>query len=180
MIIGLPRSMTTWAANWLSGDRLLVVHDPLYRAHYTEWDGRYDAVSCTGIWRWPEWVNAQSCRKLILRRSEADVASSLKRMGAAMHVPVEGGDAVLDRIQGPNTRHVSSADLLDGKIAESIWAWLRPESPFDAFRHDEMTRWKVEPHLPAAVGSNDALLARLLFELNANRELLEGAKCLGL
>ncbi len=175
MVIGLPRSMTTWAANWLSRSDFTVVHDPLYRAHYTEWGGRFQAVSCTGIWRWSRWVNAQDCRKLVLRRPEADVISSIKKMGAAMHVPIQGGEATLDQIQGSDVWHTPSVDLLKASTAKPIWEWLHPDVPFDAFRHDEMTRWKVEPQLSAATGSDNDLLARLLLEL----QMKDGAQCLG-
>jgi hypothetical protein len=162
MIIGLPRSMTTWAANWLSGDGLTVAHDPLYRAHYSEWAGRFDAVSCTGIWRWPDWVNAQPCRKLILRRPEGEVAAAIAKLGLQIIPGVDGGDKALDRIAGA---HIYWTDLLDARHAGPLWAWLRPGVPFDAERHSELTRWKIEPRLSRIAEADAGLQARLFEEL---------------
>lgn len=169
MIIGLPRSMTTWAANWLSEPGFTVVHDPLYRAHYSQWAERFDAVSCTGIWRWPDWVNQQPCKKLVLRRDENEVRVSLARLGLQELASMTNAGAALDKIAGPDVRHINSNDLLSHEVARNIWRWLREDDRFDRVRHDEMVRCHVEPRLSFVANADKTLLSRLLLELQSNQ-----------
>lgn len=144
MIIGLPRSGTTWAANWLSTDDCLVQHDPLYRAHYTDWDAKFQAVSCTGIWRWPEWVNAQPCPKIILHRPEAEIMSSLSVLGV--------GDAVglgeARRLSDLRGSHHAWTRLWDSPVrARRIWKICHPDKPFDHARWLHYREMNIQPQL---------------------------------
>ena len=43
MVIGLPRTGTTWASNWLTTDSTQCYHDPLYHTHYEDWDEKFSA-----------------------------------------------------------------------------------------------------------------------------------------
>lgn len=144
MVIGLPRSGTTWAANWLSTDDCLVQHDPLYRAHYTDWGAKFQAVSCTGIWRWPEWVNAQPCPKIILHRPEAEIMSSLDKLGISD--AIQPGDA--DRLWAIKGHHCDKKNLMtDGLSAHLAWAAVRPDVPFNGNRWQAHTEMNIQPQL---------------------------------
>ena len=155
MVIALPRSGTTWAANWLS-----CAHDPLYTAHYTDWDRLHagSGVSCTGIWRWPEWVNAHPARKVILHRDAREVGASLHRIAKA--AALKSTD--LDAIDG---LHVPWTDLFDTDRAEVIWETLRPGERFDSQRHAALTSIKMEPNF-ATLPVDHALQRRLWSELS--------------
>lgn len=143
MVIGLPRSGTTWAANWLSTDDCLVQHDPLYRAHYTDWGAKFQAVSCTGIWRWPEWVNAQPCPKIILRRGEHAVRKSLLRLGAPDAIG-PGDESRLNKVRGS---HHAWTRLWEADYAAYIWSLCHPDKPFNLARWQAHVEMNVQPAL---------------------------------
>lgn len=162
MIIGLPRSGTTWAANWLTTDLTHCYHDPLYTAHYTDWDslsipGRETGVSCTGIWRWADWVNSQECPKVIIHRDVGDVIRSMREVGMP---PVFEGDAdSLNRIIG---LHVPFSDLFD-ENAQGIWEHL-VITPFNRERHQELAMIEMQPQFSGLKVGRDVTL-RLQAEL---------------
>lgn len=148
MIIGLPRSGTTWAANWLTSDRSLCVHDPLHVNHYQDWDrvnwgspaGHKNGVSCSGIWRWPAWVNAHPAKKLILHRDIAQVERSLSRIGLGGLVK-PGDVTALSQFKG---MHVDWSELFDPQRAQVMWEYLIGDG-FSASRHYHLRQMKIEP-----------------------------------
>lgn len=137
MVIGLPRSGTAWAANWLTTDTTLCLHDPLAKYHHTELDGLVSdkrlGVACTGLWMHPEWLNAHLARKVILHRDRAEVIQSLDNLGFG-ELPFPS----LDHIVG---LHVAWTDLWERP--ESIWAHL-VGTPFDAERHALLRELNVQ------------------------------------
>ena len=149
MVIGLPRSGTTWVTNWLTTDRSHCVHDPLYLTHYADWDtdprfyhgeGVLTGVACTGIWRWVDWVNSHPARKLVIHRNEVDVNNSLIALGLP---PVERNAArSLAKLTG---LHVPHADIFDQGKAAGIWEYLLPGVPFNPARHRELVNMRVQP-----------------------------------
>ena len=144
MVIGFPRSATTWAANWLTTDKTLCIHDPLYRSLPENWDaelgGPGRGVSCTGIWRWPEWVNRHPAKKLILHRDFHEVQDSLEQLGLPTLDPRHESD--LDLLSG---RHVNYQDLFDPKAAQRIWDYLMWGIPWNPDRHRELVQMDIQP-----------------------------------
>lgn len=164
MIIALPRSGTTWAANWLTGERTFCMHDPLWTTHYSEIDaavskragGRLAGISCTAIWRWPDWLKRHPAKKLILHRDASEVRQSLVAAG----IPVFLDHAQkLAHIEG---EHAPWTDLFDPARASALWAWLTGGLPFDAERHAELVKLEIQPRLGAV--ERDADLNRRLAE----------------
>jgi len=104
MVIAAPRSGTAWVSNWLTTDRSLCLHDPLFKWHYNDWDRLpYQreklGVACTGIAILnPAWANAYPCKKLIIHRPFAEINASLRLMGLPELGPE--WDKALDRIEG--------------------------------------------------------------------------------
>lgn len=141
MVIGAPRSGTTWAANWLTTDSVHCIHDPLYHTHYEDWDklecGVPLGVSCTGIWRWPDWVNSHPSKKVILHRDIGEVDESLVSIG----LPAIGS-ADLGSIQG---LHVNYLDLFEERAALEIWEYLIGPG-FNRLRHQELRLIEMQPH----------------------------------
>lgn len=162
MVIGLPRSATTWAANWLSTDDCLVAHDPLYYRHFNDWGNRFKAVSCTGVWRWPEWVNNQGCPKIVLRRLQDEVEASLVNMDLSGALEPLASDTI-SRIDG---FHVYYTGLFEERTAERIWAICHPDKPFDVDRWRELKRIRMEPNL-GEIKPDPAASRKLLAELRA-------------
>lgn len=169
MIIGLPRSGTTWASNWLTTDASHCVHDPLYETHYTKWDtderfghgrGLVTGASCTGVWRWARWVNDHPARKLVLLRPEEEVNRSLRLLGLPeMDI---GSSRVLQSVNG---LHVPHTWLFNTETARELWAYLMPGAPFNALRHQELMRIEMQPNF-YGLSTGPEVTRRLMDELN--------------
>lgn len=143
MIIGLPRSGTTWAANFFTTERAVCLHDPLFTRHYADLDSiRYDGkkvgISCTGIWRFPNFVNAHPARKIILRRPLAEVNSSLEAIG----LPGCTEEDMLQHAMMPG-EHFHFADLFNPWYARQMCDYIG--LPFDADRHAELVQIEMQP-----------------------------------
>lgn len=166
MVIGLPRSGTTWAANWLTTDAVHCVHDPLYRTHYEQWDdalvapGKISGVSCTGIWRWTDWLNCHPARKLILHRDHGDIVRSMMRLG--LPCPSFAASKALDAIEG---LHVHWSEMFERRAACGIWEYLTLGGSFDAERHAALVGMHIQPRFQA-VQPDPKVTARLFEEIN--------------
>lgn len=151
MIIGLPRSGTTWAANFFCTERTLCFHDPLYTTHYQDWDaelpkraqkGAEVGVSCTGIWRWPDWVNAHPARKVILHRDLGDIADSMREIGLP-EMDLMDAQNKLESVMG---LHVPHTDLFDPRNCCDLWDYLTDgRVPFNWARHKLLVDIEMQP-----------------------------------
>lgn len=162
MIIAAPRSATTWAANWLTTDGTLCLHDPLWRYHYRQLDAiesrKMLGVCCTGLAHFPEWVNAHPARKVILHRDPAEVSASLSAIG--IRAPTEHLYTGLDEIRG---MHVDWRELFTNP--RPIYEHLL-ELPFDAERHAELAQMEIQPHFTGLKKSPE-VTRQLLDEMRA-------------
>lgn len=147
MVIGLPRSGTTWLANWLTSADSYCLHDPLNKLHYEDWDNdnmyipqdnRYRGVSCTGIWRWPLFLEFHPAKKLIIKRNKKDIVWSLRQKN--FDIDLTGHDR-LDEIMG---FHVWYEDLFIIEHAKEIWNYLIG-TEFDEQRYKMLLEMHVEP-----------------------------------
>lgn len=149
MVIGLPRSGTTWMANWLTCEESFCLHDPLNKLHYEDWDTDvkyfpqdslplFRGISCTGIWRWPEWVNAHPAEKLIIIRDPDEVRWSLAVKGLDMNLPDE------DPLRDIEGLRVSYKALFDIDMARLIWNRLIG-TDFDEKRFNMLKEMHIEP-----------------------------------
>lgn len=148
MVIAGERSASTWAANWLTTDTTLCIHDPLMRYALGDLDGLYPlmdkrkGISCTALQMAPAWVNAHPAKKVILHRPEEDIAASWHRLG------VDGiSRATTDRLNRIDGMHYSWTALFDPITARQIAEILGV--PFDLHRHTELVQMNVQPHWAA-------------------------------
>lgn len=85
MVLSAGRSGSAWAANWLTTDKHLCLHDPLFRYHYHAIDtiqsARELGVACSGLALFPEFVNRHPSRKVILHRDFDEIDASARREG---------------------------------------------------------------------------------------------------
>jgi hypothetical protein len=138
MLLAAPRSGTAWAANWLTTDTTLCLHEPLTRWAKEELDhvtsDRSMGVACTALALWPDFVNAHPARKVILHREPREVRESMERLG------ISGGYdfTALDRIEG---MHLDWRQLFDNP--GPIYSHLLGKS-FDAERHFELAGMNVQ------------------------------------
>jgi len=160
MVIGAPRSGTAWAANWLTTDHSLCLHDPLWRMHYEDLDRiqskKVLGVACTGLALFETWTNAHRARKLILHRNIDEVNASLYKIGMP---PI--GDEFEDRLQAIDGLHVWWRELFDrpARIHEHLL-----QRPFDPERHQALRELEVQMHFEG-IHVDPAATARLLAEL---------------
>lgn len=144
MVLGMPRSSTTWAANWLTTDRTACMHDPLLALTLEEVESlpvdRRFGIADTSLALLPKIVNAHPARKVILHRDRREVDESLIQIG--LGALGRAWDGALERLQG---LHVPYQDLFDPFRAQLIWEFLSPTLPFDRPRHALLTQMHVEP-----------------------------------
>lgn len=172
MLIGLPRSGTTWAANWLTTTDVFCLHDPLYKLHYSDFDTDrtyfphpmlYNniGISCTAIWRFPEYVNAHPARKIVVIRDFDEVQKSLEEC----NLPLLDDDAIyqLEKIDAPRVRY---EDLFKTGSAESIWrALVGSGHNFCPLRHKALCEMHIDPFFSKVVQNFEAI-QKLYNELN--------------
>lgn len=138
LVFGLPRSMTTWAANWLTTDNTICWHDPAavmppWQCDQRSSSKRYRGMSCTGSWLFTDWVNEHPAPTLVIERPVEEVNASLQRLGLE---PL--ADELLERFSWLPGVRVSCKDLLDGAVARDVWNYLLPDVPYDVERHMQL------------------------------------------
>lgn len=143
-VFGLPRSGTTWAANWLTTDASICWHDPCEWAVPPDIDAwakqqqRIPGISCTGSWLHPDWT--PDAPTICLTRDPPAVQASLRRVGLP-EIPHH----LFHRFADLPYPFYTLADLLDPDMARTIWAKLLPTLPFDAQRHAELSKMNIQP-----------------------------------
>jgi hypothetical protein len=143
IVLGLPRSGTTWLANWLTTDTSLCLHDPFNYGLPDLWprDERAFGISCTGSFLLPGWLAQYDCPIAVIEREGADCDRSLSRIG------LEGVSSFAEQLRQIRGRHWTYLDLWDETKAGELWAYLRPNAPFDVIRYRLLLDMQVQPHL---------------------------------
>lgn len=162
MIIAAPRSGTAWAANWLTTERTLCLHDPLFERHYSEIEdlaepGREFGVACTGLANFPEWLKSHPAKKVILQRRPDQVNAACDSLGLPP-VPQEFFDNLM-KIDG---LHVPWTWLFNKP--ENIHRYLFGDRPFDARRHQLLASLNVQRDFEQ-IRPNKAATRRLIEEM---------------
>lgn len=137
MVIGLPRSGTAWASNWLTTEHSLCHHDPEIRFSMDALDAmespRTMGIASTSAWLSVGWVNAHPAKKVILHRDPEQIADSIERMGfSPMTFP---------SLEGIHGLHLHWTALWENPRV--IWDHLMA-SPFDAERHALLKELNVQ------------------------------------
>lgn len=160
MVIAAPRSGTTWAANWLTTDTTICIHDPLIKMPkedlLTLESEKRIGVSCTGLALFPDWLNAHPARKVILRRDLSEIDESLQRIG--MTAIRKQWDGVLDRINGV---HMDWREMF---IQPRYMYEYLLDKPFDPERWAILRETNVQPHFESLVVNKQAT-ARFMADL---------------
>lgn len=152
IITGLPRSATTWASVWMTGDGAHCAHDPLCHTHYEDWPtalvqpGVLNGASDTCIWRWSDWLNAQAAagtRILILERDFEDCNASLAQIGLPAELTGED-EFNLGAITG---LHMPFDQLFEEEAAAEAWEFLtRGQLPFNRRRWATLKDVEMQPN----------------------------------
>lgn len=146
MVLGGPRSATTWAANWLTTDTSVCMHDPLLEYtcaqlhRMTFPGGRRFGISCTSAMLYPDFINMQKCPKLVLVRDVGEINASLRSLGLVELIRSRH-EARLAAVN--DAMFVSYEYLFMSSHAAIIAKHLGV--PFDPVRHDVLRQMRVEP-----------------------------------
>lgn len=164
MVIGLPRSCTTWAANFFTTDKSICLHDPLYQHHYNDLDklkfpGKKLGVSCTGLWRFPQYLNSHPAPKIILRRPLTEVNGSMADIGLPSLSEVE-----LFQLAGIQGEHYHFLDLFNPFYAGMMCSRIGLE--FDVDRHAELCQIEMQPKF-SGLSISPEVTRTLIAELRA-------------
>jgi hypothetical protein len=161
MILAAPRSGTTWAANWLTTDTTLCLHDPLYTRHYEELDSieskKKLGVSCTGLYWFPDWVNKHPAKKVILHRDISEINKSLNDIGLPSFP-----DNTSEKLGLIDGIHINYAEIFTNP--KPIYEYLTG-LPFDAERHAFLLDIEMQPKF-SGLKVGKAVTRRLLQELS--------------
>lgn len=158
-IIALPRSGTTWAANWMTTKSNYCLHDPLATytfddlAKWGDMGAGFHGVSCTMLWAFPEWVKNYVRRWVILERPIDEIQASLAEIG----LPPINEKMYAEFKQMPGLR-VDWKNLFEPEAAKEIYNHLLPIGGFDAERHKVLRELHITPRFEAMQPRKEACL----------------------
>lgn len=147
MVLGGPRSATTWVANLLTTDNTLCMHDPLleYTRSYLDQiviPGKKLGISCTSSLMWPEWLNVHPAKKIILWRHPDDINLALERLGLTKLDAYKHAQRI-GALKSVRIYHWES--VFNGADASAICRYLGV--PFCPHRHNELRSMNIQPQL---------------------------------
>lgn len=163
MVLGGPRSATTWLSNLLTTDETLCLHDPMLEYSLPQLNtlsvpGKLLGVSCTSLIMWPDWVAAQHCPKILLWRDVGEINKSLDALGLQRLDP--GKHAMrMGLIEAPVYHY---AEIFKMNVARKICKHLGV--PFCPYRFNALVNMRIEPnwaHIPVAKEAVTKLLTRI-------------------
>lgn len=140
MVLGVGRCGTAWAANWLTTETTICIHEPLFIHSLSALDEMRDerllGISCTGSWLFTDWMDAQAARKVVLHRPVSEINESLRRIG--IKEVANDCDDALWRIKG---MHVDWRDMWGNP--RPIYEFLL-QKEFDERRHAQLAGLNVQ------------------------------------
>ena len=148
IVLGLPRSGTTWIANWLTTDRTLCMHDPFSYGMPETWarDERRFGISCTMAHFFPDWLERFDCPVAVIERDTMACMVSLDEMGLGNDTKrMSVIKASIDRVYG---RRWQFDDLWNEETARNLWDFLLPGISFDTLRYRQLRNMQVQPYMP--------------------------------
>lgn len=143
-IFALPRSGSTWVANWLTDGRSLCWHDPCewaYPEDIERWAAGFSmpaGICCTGSWvhDWP----LPAVPTFALERPVGEVQDSLQRLGLP-RLP----ERLLEAFAALPYPRVTLERLLDPEGASELYRTILPGLQFDKLRHGWLAKMNVQP-----------------------------------
>ena len=127
------------------------MHDPLWQMHHRDLDrmlptysaAKIRGIACTGIWRWPDFLNAHPARKVVLHRPISEVRASMTRLGLP-ELP-ENAAEMLGEV---DAMRIDYRALFAPRHARKVWQHLTGGAvPFDERRHARLVEMRIEPAL---------------------------------
>lgn len=146
MVLGGPRSGTTWLANLLTTDTTLCMHDPLLAHRAGQLDaldipGKRLGIADTSALASPEWVWAHSARKVVLWRDPVEFNASLRMLGLREIDPQLYVRWIKAAPKGVPV--IPWREIFSAAGAKRVCKQL--DVPFDRWRFEELVQMNVQP-----------------------------------
>lgn len=157
MVLGGPRTGTTWMANLLTTDHTHCLHDPLleYKVSFLDTvqiPGKKMGISCTSSLLYTEWLLKHPAKKIILWREPGEMNAALRTLGLRELDP------------GKHARYVYS--LTGVKIYDWRTIFTMPvardickffDVPFCPWRFNELAKMNIQPEFTRIPVGKDAV-----------------------
>lgn len=152
MIIGMPRSRTTWFANLFTTGSSICMHDAFGYYNLDQlnnmYKDKYFGISDTSIYLAGDiYLNKIPIKKVIIHRSQRDIEASM------------GGSVFKKDMRGINGLHVDYDDI-DDRI-EEIWNYCL-NIPFDKDRYEILKSMNVQPHFEGLTPANQEIIKQFV------------------
>jgi len=142
IIVGLPRSGTTWLSHFLSIDECQCLHDPSAFFSKQEMSLFNGGLCDTGLWFDMDWCREKTRKLIVIERPIEDVNKSLTKLKFPLvtkyfyerFMKVKG---LADYIIYFDSLFVSEDE------AREFWEFVYPEIPFDKDRWKELSKIKI-------------------------------------
>lgn len=169
MVLGGPRSATTWLANLLTTDSTLCLHDPLleHKAHLLDQmtiPGKRLGMADTSAMIWPEWVWPHPAKKIILYRNPDEMNTALRALGLREIEPANYAKWIKAAPRGVEV--ISWETVFDASMARRICRKF--DIPFCRWRFEELRKMNIQPQftrLPLGKEAVQELVQRLAKEV---------------
>ncbi len=143
IVLGLPRSATTWLANWLTTERSLCLHEPFSYGMPAAWpiDERLRGISCTAAYLMRGWLENYDCPTALIERDPVACDASLRAIGLPGTAPIT---RLFNQADG---RRFAYESLWHEEGARELWNFLLPHVPFDRLRYRLLQDMQIQPHM---------------------------------
>jgi hypothetical protein len=145
MVLGAPRTGTTWLANLLTTDSTLCYHDPLLENTPEMLDkmlipGKRLGIADTSALLCRSWICGHPAKKIVLWRPTPEINASLERLG------LKALDPVLHRglsFEVPKAKLIYWEYARTAHGAREVCEYLGV--PFDEYRFQEIVKMNIQP-----------------------------------
>lgn len=169
MVLGAPRSATTWMANLLTTDSTLCLHDPLleHQAHLIDQmqiPGKRIGIADTAALLYPDWLEEHRAKKIVIWRDPAQVNLALRALGLREIDPAAHVKRLGALPKGVKIYPFES--VFNPYVAQEICELF--DVPFCRWRFQELIKMNVQPQfsrIPVGREAAQDLVRRLAKEL---------------
>ncbi len=166
MVLGGPRSGTTWLANLLTTDTTLCLHDPLleHQAHVLDAmyiPGLRIGIADTSALLYGDWLAQHRAKKVVLWRAPEEFNVSLRALGLAEVEPSAHAKRIAALPKGVLV--VPWQSIFYWRVAKDICKHF--DVPFNRWRFEELVKMNVQPQfsrLPVGKEAAQELVRRFI------------------
>lgn len=146
LVLGFPRSGTTWLANWLTTEHSLCFHEPFTYSTIEDVLAYHHpmkrvGVADTGLWYRPDICVEIARRIAVIHRPRSAINHSLTQIGMP---EIDFDEAHLWALPG---LHFQFEQIFDTDEAERLHDHLLPGMAYDRERHALLKEMIVNPNL---------------------------------